>query len=247
MRHAKKELTEKIESGEYFSEAKDWYVNTYIYRFVERTYLLLLLAGFMFLLYFTYSYFVEITPIKKSLPIRVEISDAANEYTKLSYLGSKSKDFNINKVLITYFSARFLEAIESYDYRRDFKKLKKNTNIIEKLGTQGIQNFYQEKISIRNPESFVLKYRKNVIRDVFIDQSKIEIAEVDQLDTDYDKEYIVTIRYDIREIHNKQDVIKTSWVAELSLNFETIHYDFNEKTFNDLNFKVKQYESRKVK
>jgi type IV secretory pathway component VirB8 len=195
----------------------------------------------------TWDYYNEIQPIKKNLPIRVEISDAAEEYTKITYLGNKSKNFNINKVLIRYFSARFVEAIETYDYRDNFKLLTKNANVISKLGTQALQNYYQDKTSIRNSDSMVLKYRRNVIREVSVDKDKIEIAPLEDNGDFYNKKYLVTVNYAVREIYKQERAEVTYWQAKLKLNFETIHYNFEEGDFNDLNFRVYEYETNKVK
>ena len=116
-----KELSEKIESGEYFSEARSWYLKNYEQRYIERSYLILLIICFLILFMFTHTYNKAIQPIKKSLPVKVTIEDAGRYSTRITYLGNKEKDFDINNVLLKYFSERFVEAIESYDYKDNFK------------------------------------------------------------------------------------------------------------------------------
>ena len=80
-----KEIMEKVESGEFFVEARDWYIRKYIYNFIERSYLLILLAFLSFLILLTILYYSSILPIRKNLPVQVNITDTAEQYTKITY------------------------------------------------------------------------------------------------------------------------------------------------------------------
>lgn len=243
----RKEIAEKVESGEYFAEARDWYIRKYLYNFVERSYLIILFGFVGFLVIMVASYYLNILPIRKNLPVRVNITDAAEQYTKITYLGNETKDFNVNHVLIRYFSARFTEAFESYDYRNNFQKLKINKEIIEKLGTEGIKHFYSKKTSYRNSDSMVLKYRRSLIRQVQINSNNITLVENknDSLESGL-KDYTVTINFNVKEIKERKDIDNSKWQAKINLYFEQIYYDYDEKEFNDLNFKVYGYESKKI-
>lgn len=245
----KKEITEKIESGEFFHDARDWYIRKYLYNFIERSYLIILIAGIAALIALSVLYYLSILPIRQNLPIQVNITDAAEQYTKITYLGNEKKNFNINHVLSKYLAARFTKAFESYDYRNNFHQLKVNSNIIEYLGTTGIKHFYLDKTSFRNRDSLVLKYKRNVIREVFIDKESITLSKNknEELDSG-NQDYSISINFKVREIiKGKREPVISSWSAKINVYFEEIYYDFDRKEFNDLNFKVYGYESNKVK
>ena len=80
------QLAEKIESGEYFQEAQDWYLRKYEINFIERTYLLVIILLMSFLFLLSYTYYQAIRPIKKSIPVQVNISSAADFNTRIKYL-----------------------------------------------------------------------------------------------------------------------------------------------------------------
>ena len=241
-----RELSQKIESGEYFSEAREWYLKNYIYKFTERTYLIILVCFFLFLLLVLDEYRSAISPIVTNWPVQVTIQDSAEEYSKISYLGNKNKNFDINEILIKYFSARFVEAIESYNYKEDFKKLKKNSKIIEKLGSALIQEYYEKKTSIRSSDSLIIAYRQNVIRDIFVDSKSIKIKKVTDNKNSFLQTYKLSLEYKVRETHKKEGTTISNWASDLEIKFETVRYIRKEKQFNDLNFKVYDYETRKI-
>ncbi len=241
-----RELSEKIESGEYFIEAREWYLGTYISRFFERTYIIIILLIVLALMILAIYYYSSITPIKKSVPIKVEIEDASVLSTRISYMGDRQKEFSIDTILLKYLSARFVEALESYDFRQDFKKLEKNKRIISKLGNADINTYYQDITSIRSANSLVLKYKKDVIREVFIDPNKIEIATKGTLPDSEFKQYEITINFSARETNRFTGVFVSLWQAKLGVNFENITYLKDKKDFNDLNFKVTSYKSYEV-
>ena len=252
-----KELAEKIESGEYFSEARDWYLKKYEYNFIERSYLQLLILSFIILFVFLFTYYNAIQPIKKSLPVKVNISSAADFSTRITYLGNAEKKFDVNEVFIKYFSGRFVEAIESYDYRDNFKKLRVNKNMIETLGSNDIKAYYFDKISIRNADSVILKYKRKITRKITVDTTKIELAPYKEktnissvFDDDDSKKqiqkYEATVNFKASEIDDSGNETKSNWQAKIILSFQTILYNYDKKDFSPLNFKVLNYESKRV-
>jgi len=255
-----RELSQKIETGEYFEEAREWYIKKYLQYFIERTYLIILLSALLVIGVISINYYFDILPIKKSLPVKVTISNTADFSTRITYLGSKTKDFDINEILIKYFSKRFVDAIESYDYRNDFQKLKINKNIIQTLGSDEILAYYLDKISIRNRDSILLKYRKNTMREIKVadaidiakaSESKSTVtdnfAEIKKTDDDNKtKKYQITVNFDANEIDKDGTQTKTKWQSKIILSFQTIVYTFDKKEFSPLNFKVLSYESKKV-
>ncbi len=253
-----RELAEKIESGEYFHEARDWYIKKYEYHFIERAYLLLMILCFVILFSFLFTYYKSILPIKKSLPIKATITSAADFSTKITYLGNSEKKFDVNEVLIKYFAGRFVEAIESYDYRDNFKKLRINKNMIESLASDDINTYYLDKISIRNSDSIILKYKKKISRKIIVDTATAEIAPYNATtmitplfsdDKNKSKDirnYQLTVNFDAIERAVTGTQNKSRWQAKIILSFQTILYNYEEKDFSPFNFKVLSYESRKI-
>jgi type IV secretory pathway component VirB8 len=251
------ELADRIESGEYFYDARNWYIRKYVFGFIERTYLIILIFAFIILGFFLFSYYSAILPIKKSLPVKVNISSAADFSTRITYLGNKEKSFDVNDVFIKYFASRFVQAIESYDFRENFKQLRINKNIIDALASNDIKVYYMDKISIRNADSLLLKYKKKISRAIIVDNERVEIAPFSEKSTvsssfddkrseDDIKKYAATVNFDAIETDNSGVQNKTKWQAKIILSFQTIKYNYKEKDFTPLNFKVLNYESKRT-
>jgi type IV secretory pathway component VirB8 len=249
-----REVSEKVEAGEYFHDAREWYLQKYIYTFIERSYLIVLVLGMFVLMLNCYFYYEAIQPLYKNVPVQIRIKDPAQEFSRITYLGNEEKTFDINQELIKFFSAKFVESIESYDYNNNFKKLRINLNFIKKLANDDIYNYYVDRISLRSRNSLILKYKRNLTKKISVDFTKIEIAEIKDEnkvqeifieDKPEINNYIATVNFEVTDI-TKQETKKTNWQAKINLSFETIKYDFNKKGFNDLNFKVNSYESHKI-
>ncbi len=242
-----REISEKVESGEFFIEAREWYLSTYINRFFERSYLVIIFSMIMGLMGLTTHYYMSILPIKQSVPIQVEIEDSSVLSTRISYMGTDKKDFSIDEIMLKYFSGRFVEALESYDFKEDFKKLKRNKNIIDTLGNQDISMYYDDLISLRSGNSIILKYKKDVIREVFINPEKIEVAFKERsIDNPDINKYEVTVNFTVRELDKYEGINLSEWQAKIGLNFENIRYIRDKKDFSPLNFKVYSYRSYEI-
>ena len=250
-----RELAEKIESGEYFQEAQNWYLRKYIYNSIERVYLLAIMGGFAFLAVLLLVYYQALLPIKKSLPVQVNIPSVAEFSTRITYLGNAQKNFDINNVYIKYFSERFVEALESYDHRNEFKKLRINKNIIKTLASEDINAYFLDRISIRNRDSIILKYRRDISRYIFVDKGRTEIAPVEENKSEYSynekknediKNYQATVNFTAVEVNKNGSQERSNWQAKIVLSFQTIKYNHKEKDFSPLNFKVLSYEAKKI-
>lgn len=253
MEKTEKELAEKIESGEYFAEAREWYLQRYLFNFIERSYLIVLLIGCGVLFTFALMYYEAIQPIHKNIPVQIRIQDPAEEYSRLIYLGNAEKKFNINNELMKFFSAKFVDAIESYDHKNNFKKLRTNLSYIKSLANEDIYNYYVNRISLRSRDSVILRYKRNLVKKINIDYRTIEIAEVKEenkvkeifSDSADIRTYVATVNFEIEDI-TRQETKKSKWQAKVNIDFETIKYDFEKKEYNNLNYKVTGYESRKI-
>jgi type IV secretory pathway component VirB8 len=241
MKNHYKEIADQIESGEYFLDAKDWYLKKYIYSFVERSYLILFLAIGLILGGILYSYYSSLQPIVKDIPLAVAVSDSDKFYSEITYLGNKQKNFDINKLVTKYIAKRFAESFESYDYNDNFKKLRTNMEFIKISANEELLKFYESRISIKNIDSLILKYRKHTRREVYVDQNSIRI---ESLKNDNDSlKFAITLNFIANEV-TKEATTTSNWQAKIDLSFDSVKYNWEERKFNDLKYKVNSYESK---
>lgn len=250
-----KEFNRLIESGEYFSDARSWYIRKYLGAFVERTFLIMLVFLFGTLLSMTYSYHEKIQPIIKSLPIRVYVPDSAEFYSKIKYLGNDSKDFNINDEVIKFFAGRFVTAWTEYDWRDNFALLKRNKTLIEYLASNYLNLAYQEKISLRGRNSLVSTYRKTLIKKSSVRPRSLQVIEQDknELNLNHDGKsktnttnYRVQLIYDVFTYKQDGTITQETFQGVLNLTFDKILFDLEKREYSDFNFTIYEFNSKKV-
>lgn len=202
-----KSLKEYIDSGEYFSDAKDWYKYKYIHPFSQRSFVFILSAIICCI------FIVSVVSINDLFPIVNQVKYSINADTGINKAAAIIRADQINDnslasiadiMLRTYVSKR-----EYYDYdilKKQFIYVKNNSTRIV------FRKFYNE-MNIDNPLSPVLRYQKDIKRNSVIISSRlltVNKAEVKFNSTAKNSAgeevenilWLATIEYEIDQINN---------------------------------------------
>jgi type IV secretory pathway component VirB8 len=239
-----KEISRMVESGEIFNDAREWYLRTYLLNTVERSWLIVITFGLIFLIFTAYDYKASLMPIVTSYPVMVTIEDASEQVSRLVKLGDRDLDFNVDDIYLKLLSTEFVKAFETYDWTDDFQKLKNNGKIVSTLAYENIADDYNDRIDMRKITSFTLKYRKNTIRTVEVDKNSLKIEATNE-EKGENKKFIVTGSFKASE-KSLAGVAVSNWNFKIILYFKEIKYNYEKKQFEDLFFKVVNYEATKV-
>jgi type IV secretory pathway component VirB8 len=238
-----KEISRMVESGEIFNDARDWYLRTYLLLTIERSWLIVLMAALLFLIFSAYDYRETLLPVKTSYPVMVSIEDSSRQVSKLTKLGDREQGFDINEIYLKLLSSLFIESFESYDFNNDFENLKNNAKIINSLAKENILDDFNDRISVRKINSLTLKYRKNTVRKIEVNKNSLQIEPTNQI-TDGKRKYNASGSFTATEITGSERVT-SEWSFKIVLYFHDINYNFEKKQFDDLYFKAFSYEANK--
>lgn len=221
-------LKQLIESGEYFEEAKRWYKTSYIHPFSQRSFLLIIsvisLVVFLSILVNIYNLF----PMKREVQYVINSADLRGKSVKISKATYDERDvqLSITNILVN----KYIVAREKYTYQ----DLKKQFIYVKNNSTRVIFQRFLSFMSIDNPESLILKYQKNVNRDVTI----VSSSYPDQNNA------IVTLHTVAKDITGKKFEDKL-W--QIKLQFDIDKVDINVSSGKKFNFTVTNYETIMLK
>lgn len=245
-----KDISRMVESGEIFNDAREWYLRTYILTVVERSWLIVLAIAMAFMIGTAYHYYKTLLPIVTGYPVLINIKDSSEQVSRMNYLGNSTKDFDVNKIYTNLLTEVFIKSFESYNWKRDFRTdaagtlTNINSKKIEFLADQKIQEEFNERMSIRKINSYILKYRKNTVRNITVDKNSFTAVAGD-LNNEGKRKYTVSGRFRADEI-SAGSTVSSNWEFKIILYFQEIEYNFESKEFNDVYYKVFNYETKKL-
>lgn len=165
-----KEVATRIESGEYFEDAKDWYLQTRIQPSSERSFLAVALGVALVMFFYNMSILGDFLPLSQEVSIVSVIENPAKERTVIrEFEAADARQSNI--MLMKYFLARYVKAFEEYDYYTR----KKQQTIISQFSDKNVQGQYQEYTSVQNPSSLPFRFAQHSKRQVTLADNSLVI------------------------------------------------------------------------
>ncbi len=221
-------LKQLIESGEYFEEAKRWYKTSYIHPFSQRSFLLIIsvisLVVFLSILVNIYNLF----PMKREVQYIINSADLTDKAVKIYKATYDDRDvqLSITNVLVN----KYIIAREKYNYQ----DLKKQFTYVKNNSTRVIFQRFLSFMNIDNAESLILKYQKNINREVTI----VSSSYPDQNNA------IVNIHTIAKDVTGKKYEDKL-W--QIKLQFDIDKVDIDVASGKKFNFTVTNYETTMLK
>jgi type IV secretion system protein VirB8 len=237
MKNLQKDITESIKSGEYFKDAREWYILKYVYPVTQRAFLIFITGLSVIFAIVAIKIFLTFLPLVEVVPIAVDVKSKVDQYVRLKPIGKSKED--PNESLIKYLVMRYIEARESYDYKaqKEGYKLK----YLKDFSSRTVFNEYKSEISFDNAESPILLYKKHTRR--IIEPLEVNVLNKKlKIETGIQK---VTAKFRAYEVGRKG--IKSSlWLAKMKIEYETAEYSREVKKFSPLHFKINFYEVSKL-
>lgn len=245
-----KEISDRVKSGEYFQDARDWYQNKYLNPVIERAYFILLSFLSLMLIMIAFATLISFLPLKMYKPLLVTVPDQTAQFVEFQSLGDRRNvEEDPNPVVQKYLIAKFIDAYESYDFRYDFQRLKRNERLVTSLATEEVIAEYKSYTSTTNPNAPLLRLRSKGILNVILPKNGISIERVATIGDDGKNSvahYMATVDFSVQEI-NMTGAQETKWHAKIDFTYKEIHYDRKLKDFPPMEFKVVSYASEQTK
>jgi type IV secretory pathway component VirB8 len=199
-------LRERVESGVYFKYALAWYKIKYIDLISTRS-LMILFVALMCLMISGITFQVyKVLPITKKLLYVAHSKESTliqrnTNIIKAGYY--KDPLLSISKILIE----NYVKKREQYHY----SKLKEQITYIKNTSNRNVFDSFYESLDIKNPNSLLLKYQNNYVKNIVVDAIEVDNYEAliifkAYVDNIYDKskrsvtQYQVQIKFDIDQV-----------------------------------------------
>jgi len=251
-------VAKDIESGQFFVDAKRWYGLKYFAPVTERTHYVVLTIVSVLTALVGLSVFSGLLPLVRDVPVAVWVQDKANKYVIVKDMQGDNSDEDPNVTLMRYILMRYIQAFESYDHKNNFYQMReRNTKFINRFSDEHVQAMYNFRISVSNPESIILKYKKDVVRKLKINPASIqfrrhpltrEIIESTEMVGDkpyYRYRYTALADFSASEL-SVQGESKSAWRAKIDFIFPDITYNEETGDFLPFEFSVTDYQSMEL-
>jgi type IV secretory pathway component VirB8 len=169
MPHINIEVAKKIDSGEYYQDARDWYFAKYV---SAHGYFALAVAAFAILAYLSYL-IINIATFEyqaKKIPFPVYFGEGTEKYLQIRPI--RNGLTNINFSVADYLLRQYVMERESF--KPGFLRQgawEHKVSIIRGLSSRQVFNQYANYVDIRkNPDSPVIEFKKRAVREVEIDR-----------------------------------------------------------------------------
>jgi len=218
-------LKEEVASGLYYKEMLKFYNDGYIKPFIERSFLYVASCVLLVLTFVLLYRIYDIFPLEREVRYVVNLKNQHSKKTsivKADYY-SNNAESSIAKILVE----KYLQKREEYDYSKIENQLKYILGSSSKLEFRKYYNY----INIDNPDSPILKYKKDIKRSIIIKNVAID----DQNDK-------FTIVFESRALNKNDEVVENN-IYQATLNYimkSMKSEDKNTKNFfSVIDYKVK--------
>ncbi len=218
-------LKEEVASGLYYKEMLKFYNHGYIKPFIERSFLYVISSVLLVLTFVLLYRIYDIFTLEREVRYVVNLKNQRTKKTsivKANYY-SNNAESSVAKILVE----KYLQKREEYDYSKIENQLKYILGSSSKLEFRKYYNY----INIDNPDSPILKYKKDIKRSIIIKNVAID----DQNDR-------FTIVFESKALNKNDEVVENN-IYQATLNYIMRNMKSEDKNtknfFSVIDYKVK--------
>ena len=218
-------LKEEVVSGLYYKEMIKFYNHGYINPFIERSFLYVVSSVLLILTSVLLYRIYDIFPLEREVRYVVNLKN--QRVKKTSIVKADYYSNNAESSMAKILAEKYLQKREEYDYSRIESQLKYILGASSKLEFRKYYNY----INVDNPDSPILKYKKDIKRSVVIKSVAI--------DEQNDK---FTIVFESKALNKNDEVVENN-IYQATLNYIMKNMKSDDKNtknfFSVIDYKVK--------
>lgn len=227
-------ISQYVKSGKYYEDARSWYISRFILPMSERTYLMIVVGFYMFVLLISGYYYYNTNPADPEVTYMLPSEDISTTYLVIEQTGDLKEEPQIN--ITKYVLANYVIHRESYTYGVEAKKKQLSFIRNTTVGTEYLK--YNEMISDTNPNSPALiyldKYKKTAkVTKVVLSKTSSETQQA-----------MVYFQSFLRNVASNQ-VVSQDFVATINFKIDNIEMLMEDKA-KKLGFLVTGYSLRDI-
>ena len=230
MEEANRSIAESLQNGQYYVDAKNWYLYKYINPFVERNIVILLASFLVMAILIACIFYQSMMDTNPQVDFISKSNDITKNYVVINSLGSKSEDPQL--LIEKYMTRTYIKKREEYDYNLVDEQLK----FVKNSSSEKVNQVFEYLMGINNPDSPLLLFQK-------INTRTIEIISMDQ-DPSEKNTYLIKFNATVASQKDSSRE-KSSWIAKITYTMSTINQLIADEK-KVLDYKVVDYVVQKL-
>lgn len=215
-------LAEDIESGAYFTAARQWYFELFHTPIAERSYYIVIILLSIINMYFAVISFMGVFPLKVQAPFIIYSDDVMEDIPRIGRISTAGLPNN-NYAVMNYLIASYVENRESYD----LSKFELRYRSVWSQSTPEVATEYKNQIDPANSYSFYQQYTNRFKRVVSVRAINAESGPNGLLAH-------VVFDASVISLADGQEASHSSWRADLTYQYTNFFVDQSLDTDNPL-------------
>lgn len=233
-------IAERIKSGKYFTDARDWYAQKYLYPFNERAILGIVAIFFAICIVVSATNLYLLFPISKEEPLILANDDVLNDKSILKEV--MEKDTDIPQIAVSRYLVKYYVTLRESYFPSEFvqDKYQNVLNKVAALSSKPVFREYRAIYDIQNTNSPLVKYNNNAYRVVQIDSVSMPDGGK------HPDSAVVYFTTKTSYLNQQNSNISEKWRAEIYFTLPDLEDTFKSKDKNMLSFIVNDYQITKL-
>ena len=223
----KESYLEYVKSGKYFQNARNWYLKKYITPHVEKS-ITVIIISFTILLFMGLAlniYYLFPLKLQRRYVSYIKSNSVMSKPVILKANSQNNELDSINEILIK----NYVIKKETYNYNN----IKNQLLFLQNNSTKLLFKKFYDELSLNNPESKILKFKKKAIRKIFINQIK------------FLPDNNVIVSFKAYAAINENNILEdSSW--EVQISYESDKINTSAPSGSKFNFIVTDYQLKKI-
>ena len=219
MENREKLVSEKVRSGEYYSDALNWYNSKFVRPKTDFVHISILAGLCVFLFFVSLVTFSSIFPITSSEPFIVSESLDLDESISISEIGIDDK--NPTTGVLSFLLKEYVKSRE--EYIEDSSS--RNFLFVSGLSSEKIFDEVLEERDPNNPNNPALLYGKQATIEIDVQKAVLPIFPKSGMQLDFEKEYKAKVNYRSSLIFVSGDIESKKMQADITFKYKEILVD----------------------
>lgn len=221
----KEGIAEKVRSGDYYREARQWYSAIYHAPLTDRCFFIVVtaLAGINTLI--ALIALLSLLPISPEIPFVLTSKDYTRELPRITRLAEEEEA--ATPALIRFFVKHYVTKRESYT----IDTILGNINAVRAQSVEGVYNIFRRFVDPQNPKSPITLYERHTTRSIRVVSTQIDTRK---------EPYTARVVFDAT-LTNLRGESTSRFVADMTFRFNEVTIDQETSKVSPLRFLVTGY------
>lgn len=224
-------VADRVRSGAYFEEAREWYDDVYHKPLAERSFLIVLLCLAALLATVALDSVMQVFPLSRTVPFPVMVQDIGASQARI--VGLARGDQDVNAAVLRYMVGQYVTMREGYQVN----SFSRNVLNVQFHSTEAVFRLYRNAIDPTREDSPITRYQQRMQRSIRV--QAIDINRVGDLSS-------AKVTYQAI-VTGGEKTEKSLFTAELTFRYSDIVVDQETGKITPMSFQVTGYNTHPIR